>query len=201
MQLMRYEITLPADYDMGVIHRRVATRGSGTDRFPGLGIKAYLVRERGRHGSPVNQYAPFYLWAELSGMNAFLRAWLPRHRHRLRSPRRPDLARHRDQRRSGARVHACRRNQGRAEHRPRPCPHHPHRSARRRDPDRREAARRQLHGHRRRPVHVHAGPAHALDRPGSRRCPGRALRRPARVAAPPSGPVWGTAMSALCLGR
>jgi hypothetical protein len=72
MQLMQYEITLPADYDMGIIHHRVATRGSGTDGFPGLGIKAYLVRERGRHGSPVNQYAPFYLWSELSGMNQFL---------------------------------------------------------------------------------------------------------------------------------
>ncbi len=72
MQLMQYEITLPADYDMGIIHHRVATRGSGTDRFRGLGIKAYLVRERGRRGSPVNQYAPFYLWSELSGMNQFV---------------------------------------------------------------------------------------------------------------------------------
>jgi hypothetical protein len=72
LQLMQYEITLPADYDMGIIRHRVATRGSRTDDFPGLGIKAYLVRERGRDGSPVNQYAPFYLWAELSGMNQFL---------------------------------------------------------------------------------------------------------------------------------
>ncbi len=72
MQLMQYEITLPADYDMGIIRHRVATRGSGTDAFPGLGVKAYLVRERGHHGSPVNQYAPFYLWAGLSGMNTFL---------------------------------------------------------------------------------------------------------------------------------
>lgn len=72
MQLMQYEITLPADYDMGIIRHRVATRGSRTDDFPGLGVKAYLMRERGRHGSPVNEYAPFYLWAELSGMNEFL---------------------------------------------------------------------------------------------------------------------------------
>lgn len=72
MQLMQYEITLPADDDMGIIHHRVATRGSGTDEFPGLGIKAYLVRERGAHGSPVNQYAPFYVWSDLSGMNRFL---------------------------------------------------------------------------------------------------------------------------------
>jgi hypothetical protein len=72
MQLMQYEITLPADYDMDVIRHRVASRGSRTDDFTGLGIKAYLTRERGCDGSPVNQYAPFYLWAELSGMNEFL---------------------------------------------------------------------------------------------------------------------------------
>lgn len=72
MQLMQYEITLPADYDMGIIHERVATRGWRTDDFPGLGVKAYLVRERGRDGSPVNQYAPFYLWAEVDGMNQFV---------------------------------------------------------------------------------------------------------------------------------
>ncbi|MER7829349.1 DUF4865 family protein [Streptomyces sp. NPDC095602] len=74
MHAMQYEITLPADYDMGVIHRRVATRGHLLDDFPGLGLKAYLVRERAA-GAPVNQYAPFYLWAAPEGMNAFL--WGP----------------------------------------------------------------------------------------------------------------------------
>ncbi|WP_406055822.1 DUF4865 family protein [Streptomyces sp. NBC_01077] len=44
------------------------------DGFPGLGLKAYLVRERG-DASPVNQYAPFYLWATPEGMNSFL--WGP----------------------------------------------------------------------------------------------------------------------------
>jgi hypothetical protein len=37
-----------------------------------LGFKAYLVRERGSDGSPVNQYAPFYLWNTVEGMNSFL---------------------------------------------------------------------------------------------------------------------------------
>ncbi|MFJ2055655.1 DUF4865 family protein [Streptomyces sp. NPDC087908] len=74
MHVMQYEITLPADYDMGIIEERVATRGHLLDDFPGLGLKAYLVRERGE-GSPVNQYAPFYLWAAPEGMNAFL--WGP----------------------------------------------------------------------------------------------------------------------------
>ncbi|MEU4106665.1 DUF4865 family protein, partial [Streptomyces tanashiensis] len=74
MHAMQYEITLPADYDMEIIRERVATRGHLLDAFPGLGLKAYLVRER-EAGSPVNQYAPFYLWAAPEGMNAFL--WGP----------------------------------------------------------------------------------------------------------------------------
>ncbi|MGW5365643.1 DUF4865 family protein [Actinopolymorpha pittospori] len=72
MHAMQYEITLPADYDMGIIHDRVATRGALLDTFPGLGLKAYCVRERGVDGSPVNQYAPFYLWVSVTGMNSFL---------------------------------------------------------------------------------------------------------------------------------
>ncbi|MGW2250421.1 DUF4865 family protein [Kitasatospora sp. NPDC001660] len=75
MHAMQYEITLPADYDMGIIHKRVAERGHLLDAHPGLGLKAYLVRERGRDGSPVNQYAPFYLWRTAEGMNGFL--WGP----------------------------------------------------------------------------------------------------------------------------
>ncbi|WP_406859268.1 DUF4865 family protein [Streptomyces sp. HUAS MG47] len=74
MHAMQYEITLPADYDMGIIRERVATRGHLLDAFPGLAVKAYLMRERA-DGSPVNQYAPFYLWAAPEGMNAFL--WGP----------------------------------------------------------------------------------------------------------------------------
>jgi hypothetical protein len=69
---MQYELTLPADYDMKIIRRRVETRGHSTDAFPGLGLKAYLIREHGVNGSPVNQYAPFYLWHDVSGMSRFL---------------------------------------------------------------------------------------------------------------------------------
>ncbi|MEU2679324.1 DUF4865 family protein [Streptomyces sp. NPDC007107] len=71
MHAMQYEITLPADYDMGIIRERVATRGHLLDAFPGLGLKAYLIRERGET-SPVNQYAPLYLWSAPEGMNSFL---------------------------------------------------------------------------------------------------------------------------------
>jgi hypothetical protein len=72
MHAMQYEITLPADYDMRIIRERVATRGPALDGFPGLGLKAYLIRERGAWSSPVNQYAPFYLWESPAGMNRFL---------------------------------------------------------------------------------------------------------------------------------
>jgi hypothetical protein len=75
MQVMQYEITLPADYDMGIIRERVASRHGGTDTFAGLGVKAYLMREKGVAGSPVNAYAPLYLWRTPQGMNSFL--WGP----------------------------------------------------------------------------------------------------------------------------
>jgi hypothetical protein len=72
MYAMQYEIPLPADYDMAIIRHRVATKGPLLDTMPGLGLKAYLIRERGKYDSEVNLYAPFYLWASTEGMNRFL---------------------------------------------------------------------------------------------------------------------------------
>ncbi|MFE0513275.1 DUF4865 family protein [Streptomyces sp. NPDC058964] len=72
MHALQYELTLPADYDMGIVRRRVARVGHLLDDWDGLGFKTYLLRERGVHGSPVNQYAPFYLWHTMAGMNRFL---------------------------------------------------------------------------------------------------------------------------------
>ncbi|WP_153815129.1 DUF4865 family protein [Streptomyces sp. SUK 48] len=72
MHAMQYEVTLPADYDTGIIRARVDRLGHLLDDWEGLGLKAYLLRERGVHGSPVNQYAPFYLWRTVEGMNRFL---------------------------------------------------------------------------------------------------------------------------------
>jgi hypothetical protein len=69
---MQYELTLPADYAMDIIRDRVARIGHLLDDWEGLGLKAYLLRERGVDGSPVNQYAPFYLWNTMEGMNTFL---------------------------------------------------------------------------------------------------------------------------------
>ncbi|MFI0169384.1 DUF4865 family protein [Streptomyces sp. NPDC017082] len=72
MHAMQYEFTLPADYDMGIVRSRVARVGHLLDDWDGLGVKTYLMRERGVNGSPVNQYGPFYLWNTLEGMNRFL---------------------------------------------------------------------------------------------------------------------------------
>ncbi|MEU0411973.1 DUF4865 family protein [Streptomyces griseorubiginosus] len=72
MHAMQYELTLPADYDMTVVRARVARIGHLLDDWEGLGFKTYLIRERGVNGSPVNQYAPFYLWNTTEGMNTFL---------------------------------------------------------------------------------------------------------------------------------
>jgi hypothetical protein len=72
MQAMQYELTLPGDYDTDIIRGRVARVGHLLDDWDGLGFKTFLLRERGVHGSPVNQYAPFYLWNTMEGMNRFL---------------------------------------------------------------------------------------------------------------------------------
>jgi Domain of unknown function (DUF4865) len=72
MYVMQYEIGLPADYDMGIIRHRVATRRAALDNFSGLGLKAYCIRERAVDGSTVNQYAPFYLWSDIDAMGRFL---------------------------------------------------------------------------------------------------------------------------------
>jgi hypothetical protein len=71
MLAMQYVITLPADYDMGIVRNRVATRGSAFDTQPHLGFKAFLISEKGKYGSRENSYAPFYLWREHEGMHDF----------------------------------------------------------------------------------------------------------------------------------
>ena len=68
----QYSIALPADYDMGIIRRRVAERGARFDSFPGLYLKAFLIRERGRAGAVGNEYAPFYLWPETEALWDFV---------------------------------------------------------------------------------------------------------------------------------
>ena len=69
---MQYEVTLPADYPMQTIRERVEAASPMLDERDGLGLKAYLIRQAGRDGSPVNQYAPFYLWHDVGMMGHFL---------------------------------------------------------------------------------------------------------------------------------
>lgn len=74
MIAMQYAITLPADYDMAIIRRRIADKGHLLDDFPGLAFKAWLHASRDDRELPSrdNLYAPFYLWHDSEGMNAFL---------------------------------------------------------------------------------------------------------------------------------
>lgn len=74
MIAMQYSFTLPADYDMSIIDRRIAEKGHLMDGFPGLVFKAYLSNRKTSALPPdcENRYAPFYLWQSCEGMNAFL---------------------------------------------------------------------------------------------------------------------------------
>ena len=73
MIAMQYSFTLPTDYDMGIVARRIAERGHLTDGFPGLRLKAYLsAHARSDVRGSENLYAPLYLWENTEGMNAFL---------------------------------------------------------------------------------------------------------------------------------
>ncbi|HWW69825.1 MAG TPA: DUF4865 family protein [Duganella sp.] len=70
MIAMQYSFVLPADYDMGIVRERIATKGPLLDDLPGLAFKAYLHADRG--ASAENQYAPFYLWRDEESMHGFL---------------------------------------------------------------------------------------------------------------------------------
>ncbi|MET8653679.1 DUF4865 family protein [Nocardia aurea] len=72
MYAKQYGFTLPASYDMTTIRELVARASSATDDWKGLGLKAYMIRERGINDSPVNEYALFYLWNDIAEMARFL---------------------------------------------------------------------------------------------------------------------------------
>ncbi|ACE92729.1 hypothetical protein AMC90_CH03731 [Rhizobium phaseoli] len=72
MIAMQYSFTLPADYDMSIVDRRVRDKGPLLDGFPNLGFKAYLSARRDEIASRDNLYAPFYLWQKPEGASDFL---------------------------------------------------------------------------------------------------------------------------------
>ncbi|MCB4928918.1 DUF4865 family protein [Streptococcus mutans] len=71
MQAMRYDITLPSDYDMAIIRKRVQNTGYLMDHFPGLFFKVYLINEK-QEGAFCNSYSPLYIWKDTKGMNQFI---------------------------------------------------------------------------------------------------------------------------------
>jgi len=72
MMAMQYSFTLPADYDMEIIDRRIRDKGPAMDGFLHLGFKAFLSARRGEFGSRENLYAPFYLWDQPEGASNFI---------------------------------------------------------------------------------------------------------------------------------
>ena len=74
MIAMQYSFTLPSDYDMDIIHRRVQEKGKLLDSHEPLDFKAYGVARRGDPltRSAENLYAPFYVWKDTAGMADFL---------------------------------------------------------------------------------------------------------------------------------
>ncbi len=71
MIAMQYKITLPGDYDMEIIKKRIKENGYKTDGFKDLLFKCYLIQEKNVDGFE-NMYAPLYLWKESEGMNKFI---------------------------------------------------------------------------------------------------------------------------------
>ncbi|OKH87927.1 DUF4865 family protein [Thalassospira sp. TSL5-1] len=74
MIAMQYSFTLPSDYDMDIIDRRIRDKGPLLDGFPRLRFKAYLAARKQDEGfaSSENLYAPFYLWDAPEGIDDFL---------------------------------------------------------------------------------------------------------------------------------
>ena len=74
MIAMQYSFALPADYDMGIVDRRIVEKGPLLDNFPNLKFKAYLTARKNddETRSAENLYAPFYVWNHEDGLNAFV---------------------------------------------------------------------------------------------------------------------------------
>lgn len=74
MIAMQYNFSLPADYDMSTIDRRIRDKGPLLDNLPGLKFKAYLTARKGDPvtGSRENLYAPFYVWHKEEGLADFI---------------------------------------------------------------------------------------------------------------------------------
>lgn len=74
MIAMQYSFTLPGDYDMTIIDRRIRDKGPLLDNFPNLKFKAYLSARKADAvtSSTENLYAPFYVWEKGEGLSDFI---------------------------------------------------------------------------------------------------------------------------------
>lgn len=68
---MQYKITLPSDYNMKIIKKRVEENGYKTDGLKDLLFKCYLIQEKGVNDFE-NVYASLYIWKDSAGMNQFI---------------------------------------------------------------------------------------------------------------------------------
>ncbi|MEU2358793.1 DUF4865 family protein [Streptomyces misionensis] len=72
MIAMNYQLNPLRMFDMAALRERIPSIEGRFDQMPGIGTKAFLIRELGKNGSPLNQYAPFCLWADDDGAARFL---------------------------------------------------------------------------------------------------------------------------------
>jgi hypothetical protein len=72
MLVMQYAISLPSDYKMEIIRRRIENKAPLFDQLPGLGVKVFAVREVDQDMSLVNEYAPIYLWPNVESIWNFV---------------------------------------------------------------------------------------------------------------------------------
>lgn len=72
MIILNYQLSLPHTFDMKALRERIPGIGTRFDNLPGIGAKAFLIREKGVNGSPLNQYAPFYLFTTDAAAASFL---------------------------------------------------------------------------------------------------------------------------------
>jgi len=74
MIVMHYRFTLPADYDMAIVEKRIAENGARLNGFAGLLFKAFLVSRREDAHTEENRYAPLYVWEDAGAMAQFLQS-------------------------------------------------------------------------------------------------------------------------------
>jgi hypothetical protein len=72
MIIAHYSHRLPVNCDIGQIRVRAQERGPLWAAVPELCFKAFLLREKGRHGAIANNYSSLYLWRQDEAFRDFL---------------------------------------------------------------------------------------------------------------------------------